>query len=154
MDKLEIKQGSFIQQTQYFIPVEIDLYVVPTRLEIWFFHLSRRTTVIQDLLVRRQFSLVPDNRTNVNVEAWCLKISPNISNTNLSLWFWVGCDFPGVLLGVLDDDLPSCFPGVLWGVCVVLAVGVFGVFPGVLTDLGLRGDKGPPKSTIYIQYHH
>ena len=35
-----------------------------------FFHLSRGTTVIQDLLVRRQFSLVPDNRTNVNVEAW------------------------------------------------------------------------------------
>jgi hypothetical protein len=35
-----------------------------------FFHLSRRTTVVQDLLVRRQFSLVPDNRTNVNVEAW------------------------------------------------------------------------------------
>ena len=34
-----------------------------------FFHLSRRTTVIQDLLVRRQFSLVPDNQTNVNVEA-------------------------------------------------------------------------------------
>ena len=33
--------------------------------------MSRRTTVIQDLLVRRQFSLVPDNRTNVNVEA-CL----------------------------------------------------------------------------------
>ena len=33
------------------------------------FSLSRRTTVIQDLLVRRQFSLVPDNRTNVNVEA-------------------------------------------------------------------------------------
>jgi hypothetical protein len=37
---------------------------------LWFFHLSHRTTVIQDLLVRRQFSLVPDNRTNVNVEAW------------------------------------------------------------------------------------
>ena len=70
MDKLEIKQGSFIQQTQYLIPVEIDLSVVPARLGIWFFHLSRRTTVIQDLLVRRQFSLVPDNRTNVNVEAW------------------------------------------------------------------------------------
>lgn len=84
----------------------------------------------------------------------CLKISQNISNTNLSLWFWAGCDFPGVLLGVLDDDLPSCFPGVLWGVCVVLAVGVFGVFPGVLADFGLRGDKGTPKSTIYIQYHH
>ena len=64
------KQGSFIQQTQYFIPVEIDLSVVLARLGIWLFHLSRRTTVIQDLLVRRQFSLVPDNRTNVNVEAW------------------------------------------------------------------------------------
>jgi hypothetical protein len=65
----QIKQGSFIQQTQYFIPVEIDLSVVPARLGIRFFHLSCRTTVEQDLLVRRQFSLVPDNRTNVNVEA-------------------------------------------------------------------------------------
>ena len=73
MDKLEIKQGSFIQQTQYFIPMEIDLSVVPARLGISdFFHLSRRTTVIQDLLVRRQFSLVADNRSNVNVEAWFL----------------------------------------------------------------------------------
>ena len=34
MDKLEIKQGSFTQQTQYFIPVEIDLSVVPARLGI------------------------------------------------------------------------------------------------------------------------
>jgi hypothetical protein len=34
MDKLEIKQASFIQQTQYFIPVEIDLSVVPARLRI------------------------------------------------------------------------------------------------------------------------
>ena len=34
MDKLEIKQGSFIQQTQYFIPVELDLSVVPARLGI------------------------------------------------------------------------------------------------------------------------
>ena len=41
MDKLEIKQGSFIQQTQYFIPVEIDLSVVPARFGISdFFHLS------------------------------------------------------------------------------------------------------------------
>ena len=31
---MEIKQGSFIQQTQYFIPVEIDLSVVPARLGI------------------------------------------------------------------------------------------------------------------------
>ena len=72
MDKLEIKQGSFIQQTQYFIPVEIDLSVVLSRLGIWFFHLSRRTTVIQDLLVRCQFSLVPDNRTNVEA---CIAVS-------------------------------------------------------------------------------
>jgi hypothetical protein len=33
MDKLEIKKGSFIQQTQYFIPVEIDLSVEPRMLE-------------------------------------------------------------------------------------------------------------------------
>jgi hypothetical protein len=39
MYKLEIKQGSLIQQTQYFIPVEIDLSVVPARLGIWFFSL-------------------------------------------------------------------------------------------------------------------
>ena len=65
MDKLGTKQGFFIQQTQYFIPVEIDLSVGPACLGISdFFHLSHRTTVIQDLL-----SLVPDNRTNVNVEA-------------------------------------------------------------------------------------
>jgi hypothetical protein len=34
-----------------------------------FVHLYRRPTVIQDLLVRRQFSLVPDNWTNVDVKA-------------------------------------------------------------------------------------
>ena len=34
MDKLEIKQGSFIQLTQYFITVEIDFSVVPARLGI------------------------------------------------------------------------------------------------------------------------
>jgi hypothetical protein len=34
MDKLEMKQGSFIQQNQYFIPMEIDLSVVPARLGI------------------------------------------------------------------------------------------------------------------------
>jgi hypothetical protein len=50
--------------------VEIDLSVIPARLGISdFFHLSCRTTVIQELFVRRQFSLVADNRTNVNVEA-------------------------------------------------------------------------------------
>jgi hypothetical protein len=38
---------------QYFMPVEIDLSVVPARLGIWIFHLSRRTTVIQDLLVQQ-----------------------------------------------------------------------------------------------------
>jgi hypothetical protein len=34
MDKLEIKQDSFIQQTQYFLLVEIDLSVVPARMGI------------------------------------------------------------------------------------------------------------------------
>jgi hypothetical protein len=40
-------------------------YICPSYWHVWesdFFHLSRRTTVIQDLLVRRQFSLVPDKR--------------------------------------------------------------------------------------------
>ena len=70
METLEVKQGSLIQKTQYFIPEEIDLSVIPARLGISdFFHLFRRTTVIQELFVRRQFSLVADNRTNVNVEA-------------------------------------------------------------------------------------
>jgi hypothetical protein len=82
MDKAEIKQGSFIKQTQSFIPVEIDLSVVPAHLGILLFHLSRLTTVIQDLLVRRQFSLLPDNRTNVNVEA-CTNIDRSSVTTRL-----------------------------------------------------------------------
>jgi hypothetical protein len=49
------------------------------KIEQSFFHLSRRTTMIQDLLVRRQFSLVPDNRTNINVEA-CLTSWLNFRN--------------------------------------------------------------------------
>jgi hypothetical protein len=40
MDKLEIKQGSFIQQTQYFIPVEIDLSVVPFHTKLLLFFLE------------------------------------------------------------------------------------------------------------------
>ena len=37
MNKLEIKQGSFIQQTQYFIPVEInDIYrICPSYRHVW-----------------------------------------------------------------------------------------------------------------------
>jgi hypothetical protein len=35
MDKLEIKQGSFIQQTQYFIPVGIDQYDRGLDLGFW-----------------------------------------------------------------------------------------------------------------------
>jgi hypothetical protein len=54
MDKLEIKQGSFIQQTQYFIPVELDLSVVPARLRIRFFHLSRRTRTLTKLKLQSQ----------------------------------------------------------------------------------------------------
>ena len=44
MDKLEIKQGSFIQQTQYFIPVETDLSVVPARLFFSFVPSDNRNT--------------------------------------------------------------------------------------------------------------
>ena len=61
--------GLFYTTHPVFIPVEIDLSVVPARLVISDFF-TCLVTVIQDLLVRRQFSLVPDNRTNVNVEAW------------------------------------------------------------------------------------
>ena len=53
-------------------------YICPSYWHVCgFFHLYRRTTVIQDLLVRRQFSLVPDNRTNVNVEAWMIVVTDN-----------------------------------------------------------------------------
>ena len=53
---------------------------------LWFFHLSRRTTVIQDLLVRRQFSLVSD-------KCWCrgmdilqtLRVQIRGKN-NINLW--------------------------------------------------------------------
>jgi len=34
-----------------------------------FFYLSCRTTMVQDLLVQRQYTLVQDNQTNANVEA-------------------------------------------------------------------------------------
>jgi hypothetical protein len=55
-----------------------------------FFHLSSRTTVIQDLLVRRQFSLVQDNRTNVNVEAWCPTLKwPSLEKNILLLHYVV-----------------------------------------------------------------
>ena len=53
---------------------------------LWFFHLSHRTTVIQYLLVRCMFSLVPNNRTNVNVEACGVKHhnpNPNTPAMNL-----------------------------------------------------------------------
>ena len=40
--------------------------------------------MIQDLLVRRQFSLIQDNRTNVNVEAWC-------GHYNICYWFVCVC---------------------------------------------------------------
>jgi hypothetical protein len=43
---------TLIQQTQYFIPVQTDLSVVSARLGICFFHLSRRTTVIQWLKLK------------------------------------------------------------------------------------------------------
>jgi hypothetical protein len=61
---------------------------------LFFFHLSHRTTVIQDLLVRRQFSLVPDNRTNVNVEAWSCKSATYqaLNYWNMSCLLYLGND--------------------------------------------------------------
>ena len=74
MYKLEIKQGSFIQQTQYFILVEInDFYrICPD-----FFHLSRRTTVIQDLLVidkdKDNTYIINENKL-LKIEISCLQV--------------------------------------------------------------------------------
>ena len=67
MDKLEIKQGSSIQQTQYFIPVEIDLSVVPAHLGISDFF----TCPIGQPKYKIYLSDVSFHwyRTNVNVEA-------------------------------------------------------------------------------------
>ena len=44
MDKLKIKRGSLIQQTQYFIHVEIDLSVVLARLAFSFVLSDNRNT--------------------------------------------------------------------------------------------------------------
>jgi hypothetical protein len=78
---IKINYGQIGDQTELFYTTNPVFYTSGNRFvrrtgtlgNLWFFHLSRRTTVIQDLLVRRQFSLVPDNRTNVNVEAWFQK---------------------------------------------------------------------------------
>ena len=76
MVKLEIKQGSFIKQNPVFYTSGNRFFRHTGTFEnLWFFHLSRQTTVIQDILVRRQFSLVPDNRSNVNVEACPFQIT-------------------------------------------------------------------------------
>ena len=74
---IKINYGQIGDQTGLFYTTNPVFYTSGNRFvhrtgtlwNLWFFHLSRRTTVIQDLLVRHQFSLVPDNRTNVNVEA-------------------------------------------------------------------------------------
>ena len=73
--------GQIGDQTEHFYTTNPVFYTSGNRFvrrtgtfgNLRFFHLSRRTTVMQDLLVRRQFSLVPDNRTNVNVEVWFQK---------------------------------------------------------------------------------
>jgi hypothetical protein len=57
-----------MQQTQYFIPVEIDLSIIPARLGIFSLVPSdnRNTRSTCPMSV---FTGSPDNRTNVNVEA-------------------------------------------------------------------------------------
>jgi hypothetical protein len=56
MDKLEITQGSFIQQTQYFIPMEIDLSIIPS---------SNNKTLNARLLARVRTRMTPE-RTRKN----------------------------------------------------------------------------------------
>jgi hypothetical protein len=75
---IKINYGQIGDQTGLFYTTNPVLYTSGNRFarrtgtfgNLWLFHLSRRTTVMQDLLVRLKFSLEPDNQTNVNVEAW------------------------------------------------------------------------------------
>jgi hypothetical protein len=88
---IKINYGEIGEQTGLFYTTNPVFYTSGIRFarrtgtfgNLWFFHLSRRTTVIQDLLVRRQFSLVPDHRTNVNVEA-CIFFTFDISTPERS----------------------------------------------------------------------
>jgi hypothetical protein len=90
---IKINYGQIGDQTGLFYTTNPVFYTSGNRFvrctgtfgNLWFFHLSRRTTVIQDLLVRREFSLVPGNRTNVNVEAWYILVSCAHSNTSFNL---------------------------------------------------------------------
>jgi hypothetical protein len=65
---IKINYGQIGNQTVLFYTTNPVFYTSGNRFvrrtstfgNLWFFHLSRRTTVMQDLLVRRQFSLVSD----------------------------------------------------------------------------------------------
>ena len=95
---IKINYGKIGDQTGLFYTTNPVFYTSGNRFfrrtgtfeNLWFFHLSHRTTVIQDLLVRCQFSLVPDNRTNVNVEAWYeadLAVSVvSFISSSMSIW--------------------------------------------------------------------
>jgi hypothetical protein len=89
---IKINYGQIGDQTGLFYTTNPVFYTSGNRFvhrtgtfgNLWFFHLSRQTTVIQDLFVRRQFSLVLDNQTNVNVEAWSilLPLGQSINHDN------------------------------------------------------------------------
>jgi hypothetical protein len=93
---IEMNYGQIGDQTGLFYTTNPVFYTSGNRFvrrtdtfgNLWFFHLSRRTTVIQDLLVRRQFSLVPDNRTNVNVEACYYEPVLVTSRDFVNMYFW------------------------------------------------------------------
>ena len=90
---IKINYGQIGDQTGLFYTTNPVFYISGNRFvrhngtfgNLWFFHLSCRTTVIQDLFVWRQFSLVPDHRTNVNVEACCRPIFSTCYNLILSV---------------------------------------------------------------------
>jgi hypothetical protein len=72
MDELEIKQGSFIQQTQYFIQVEIDLSSVSARLRIFSLVLldNRGFNILRDRVLK-QASTLTFVRLPGTSENWC-----------------------------------------------------------------------------------
>ena len=94
MDKLEIKQGSFHTNPVFYTSGNRYVRRTATFGNLWFFHLSHRATVIQDLLVRHQFSLVSDKHVKV-----CKPLDFNLFWNHLENWnqTWYECSLNGFL---------------------------------------------------------
>ena len=143
---IKINYGQIGDQTGFFYTTNPVFYTSRNRFvrrtgtfgNLWFFHLSRRTTVIQDLLVRHQFSLVPHNRTNVNVEAW--KVNGKVAGT-----FWEPCNIAvNFLCPVIPSRKIRC-----WSQnhsAYIIAEYIFSLLPQYCRDRSLE--------TLHFHDHH